>query len=63
MTRWSSYFLGADIDQGICPEIEKEVNMSRKLANITRFIGNYRYYRRNGFNSRTAWHLASMTLP
>jgi len=37
--------------------------MLRKLADIVRFIGNYRYYRRNGSNFRTAWHLASMTLP
>ena len=37
--------------------------MPRRFANFVRFIGNYRYYRRNGFNFRTAWHLAEMTLP
>jgi hypothetical protein len=37
--------------------------MPRSLVNFTRFIGNYRYYRRNGFNFRKAWHLAGMTLP
>ncbi len=37
--------------------------MSRTLANFARFIGNYRYYRRNGINPKAAWHLAGLTLP
>jgi len=37
--------------------------MSRSFSNLVRFIGNFRYYRRNGCDIKTAWHLAEMTLP
>ncbi len=37
--------------------------MSRTFAKLARFIGNYRYYRGKGLNSKAAWHIASMTLP
>jgi hypothetical protein len=37
--------------------------MSRTFANFIRFIGNFRYYLRNGRDYKTAWHLAGMTLP
>ena len=37
--------------------------MSRKLSEMMRFIGNYGYYRRQGFPRGEAWHLAGMTLP
>jgi hypothetical protein len=37
--------------------------MFRRLIDFSRFIENYRYYRRNGRDYKTAWHLASMTLP
>ena len=37
--------------------------MSHVFARIARFIENYRYYRRRGYQSRQAWHLANMTLP
>ena len=37
--------------------------MSHVLVDLARFVGNYRYYRRNGLNIKAAWHLASMTLP
>ncbi len=37
--------------------------VSRVLSDFIRFIDNYRYYRRNGFRSKAAWHLAKMTLP
>jgi hypothetical protein len=37
--------------------------MSRTFSNLIRFIGNFRYYRRNGCDIRSAWHLASITLP
>lgn len=36
--------------------------MSRKFASFVRFIENYNYYRRNGCNYKTAWHLAGITL-
>jgi hypothetical protein len=41
----------------------KKAIMSHNLANIIRFIRNYRYYRRSGRNPKMSWHLASMTLP
>lgn len=37
--------------------------MYRSYSNFIRFIGNYRYFRRNGRDFRTAWRLAGMTLP
>lgn len=37
--------------------------VSHAFAKLTRFIGNYRYYRGKGFNTKSAWYLASMTLP
>ncbi len=37
--------------------------MSRKVGDLMRFIGNYGYYRRQGFRRKAAWHLAGMTLP
>jgi hypothetical protein len=37
--------------------------MYRTFSNLARFIANFRYYRRNGRDLKTAWHLASMTLP
>jgi len=37
--------------------------MSRKLADLFRFIGNYRYYRRSGYGFKAAWIVATMTLP
>jgi hypothetical protein len=37
--------------------------MLRRFINFSRFIGNYRYYRRIGADFKTAWNLASMTLP
>jgi len=37
--------------------------MSRAFSNLARFIKNYLYFRRNGRDIKTAWHLASMTLP
>lgn len=37
--------------------------MSRAFSNFARFIENFRYYRRNGHDLRTAWHLAGLTLP
>jgi len=37
--------------------------MFRKVADLARFIENYRYYRRNGRDPKEAWHLAGLTLP
>ncbi len=37
--------------------------MSRRFANLTRFLGNYGYYRKQGLARRQAWNLASRTLP
>jgi len=37
--------------------------MLRTFARFIRFIGNYRHYRGNGLNAKTAWDLAIMTLP
>lgn len=45
-------------------ELAKEgVIMSRTLTDFARFIGNVRYYCRNGCNLRRAWQLARLTLP
>jgi hypothetical protein len=33
------------------------------FTRFTRFIDNYRFYRRRGFHFREAWQLANMTLP
>jgi hypothetical protein len=59
-----------ELTLNICPNktnsvnlIEKEVCMTRSISNLVRFIGNFRYYRRNGNDIKTAWHLAGMTLP
>ncbi len=41
----------------------KGVIMSRTFSNFSRFIGNYRHYRRKGLDYRTAWYLAGLTLP
>jgi hypothetical protein len=37
--------------------------MSHTFSKFARFIGDYHYYRRKGFNAKAAWDLASMTLP
>jgi hypothetical protein len=37
--------------------------MLRTFENLLRFIQNYRYYRNQGINYKSAWYLASMTLP
>lgn len=37
--------------------------MPRLFVRLSRFIGNYGYFRRKGFARGKAWHLASMTLP
>ncbi len=37
--------------------------MSRTFTDLARFVGNYRHYRRKGLDYRTAWYLASLTLP
>jgi hypothetical protein len=37
--------------------------MLRTLTKFSRFIKNYRYYRKLGFYSHAAWQLASRTLP
>lgn len=37
--------------------------MSRTFSNLIRFIENFNYYRRSGRDIKTAWQLASMTLP
>jgi hypothetical protein len=42
---------------------EQESSMSRTFSNFIRLIGNFRYYRRNGHDLKTAWNLANMTLP
>ncbi len=33
------------------------------VSRFARFLRDYRYYRRQGLNSRAAWHLAGSTLP
>lgn len=43
--------------------LQRRLSMSRKLAKLIRFFGNYGYYRRQGFNNREAWQLAGKTLP
>jgi len=35
----------------------------RKLAGLIQFIRNFRYYRRNGYNLKSAWFFATMTIP
>lgn len=40
-----------------------EVDVARAFSNLIRFIENYLYYRRNGCDIKSAWHLASITLP
>jgi hypothetical protein len=42
---------------------ERGLRVSYKLAHFPSFIANYRYYRRCGLNSKSAWHMAGMTLP
>ncbi len=37
--------------------------MSRRIARVTRFITDYRFYREKGYTFKAAWNLASMTLP
>ena len=37
--------------------------VSRTLARLVRFIGDYRLYRRKGFNPKVAWHLANTPDP
>jgi hypothetical protein len=41
----------------------KAAIVSRPIIKLTRFIGNYRHYRGKGFNTKSSWYLASMTLP
>ncbi len=45
------------------PNNKKGAIMSRTFADLTRFIGNYRHYRRKGLDYKSAWYLASLTLP
>ena len=37
--------------------------MMQKIVQFSRFIENYRHYRRKGIYYKVAWRLASMTLP
>jgi hypothetical protein len=37
--------------------------MLQVFSRFARFIENYRYYRKRGYQSKAAWHLANMTLP
>lgn len=37
--------------------------MSRRIANLTRFLENYGYYRKQGLARKRAWYLAGRTLP
>ncbi len=37
--------------------------MLHTFAKFARFFENYQYYRRRGYQSKEAWHLANMTLP
>jgi hypothetical protein len=41
----------------------KGVIMSRKWAELFRFIGNFLYYRQSGYSFKAAWIFATMTLP
>jgi hypothetical protein len=41
----------------------KGANMSHKLAELYQFIGNLRYYRREGYTFKASWFFATMTLP
>jgi len=37
--------------------------MSHAFVRFARFIGDYRFYRGKGYNFKTSWDLASMTIP
>jgi len=37
--------------------------MTRKIAQLERFIADFRFYRDKGYAFRTAWFLASMPMP
>jgi hypothetical protein len=37
--------------------------MLRTFARLARFMRDFHYYRKQGLNSKTAWSLASMTIP
>lgn len=37
--------------------------MFQTFARFARFMRDFHYYRKQGLNSKTAWSLASMTLP
>ncbi len=36
--------------------------MMKKIRAITKFIGDYRFYRRRGESVRNAWRLAHLTI-
>jgi hypothetical protein len=37
--------------------------MRHIFPRFARFIENYRYYRKRGYQSKAAWYLANLTLP
>jgi len=37
--------------------------MLRTFVKFSRIIEDYQYYRRQGYDLKTAWNLASMTIP
>lgn len=37
--------------------------VSRTFSRLTRYIGVYRYYRGQGFNSKASWYLARIAKP
>jgi hypothetical protein len=37
--------------------------MSSKLGQLFHFIGNFRYYRNEGYSLKAAWFFATMALP
>ncbi len=37
--------------------------MFQTVAKFARFIENYNFYRKRGYQSKEAWQLANMTLP
>lgn len=41
----------------------KKTSLSRALGSFVRIIGDYRLYRRKGFNPKVAWHLANIPDP
>ena len=41
---------------------QKGAIMSRKLAELFRFTGNFFYYRKRGYSFKAAWIFASATL-